>query len=1192
MGSDDTDWVKDRSNGLTASELLAKFQPRKTKASNPVGLSLGLPSPARSPAHNGQRNLQRPTTPIPASDVTCRRLSASPALPTPESIQGLEQIDANATLHHKLQTAPVLDYTSSNLGSSDRPPSDNIIDLVSSPDGGDENEQYTPPSPLALKSKSNLRNERNVIDLDPSSDEDDIGHDAHGRTGNGPSLRSRKTLSLSEKARQNLAQGQVPGSVLPREPRASKSKTSSKILASDLSPTTMPDSKVATPLPRGFSKSFITHTKIFEAQNAFIFNHRRLFLALLPEDNYLSRLSAEPSISDASSLVASLAGAKQQMSPYKCLSQPTSIRGSMMPHQIHGLSWLSWLHENGSGGILGDEMGLGKTLQVLSLLQHIKDVSTLHSGISQTNVVVCPKSVVGHWCSQVAHFAPNLNIIKFVGSSVEREKAKALLRASINRKARNGCQDVKAIDLIITTYDTLIQEKTYFQRAIKLAYVILDEGHKIKNNTTALSKTLTGLRSQYRLIITGTPLQNNLAELWSLFHYLFPHVFEDSTKTTFKDAFDLTKGHVDNSLVDQAKAFLDLIMLRRTLASPQVDYQLPEKQQIALFIPLSGLQRESYLSALSRESACAAIFQGVTTDNASPEQDDFQLKTAGADAFRPPRQVNWRSLMNLVMVLREICVHPYLLEGVQPEPYELGNHIWQSSGKFAVLRKLLQYHLFEEKSKVLIFSGWTGALDLGEDLLRLLGGDGRSFRFTRIDGSTDSARRNLVMRLFQDTSSDYRVMLLSTRAGGLGITLTAASVVVFLDEDYNPQVTLQAEARAHRFGQTKPVTVYKMHAAGSVEEQMLARIDKKLYLSARINNPNADLRKDLDETIDLTGDNNDKADDSDANFTVSQLQGFVRRGTKALTYDESAVQEMLSWDFRKMLTEFQASSDGAQASGDLDTAQSNPQDEDWLRTAERVKCAMFEGRTYLKTKKEEPMVEQPIIRQDRRLNKNTTVLIDGYYVSRESLNCKNGEAVATLAGDKSGSVRKERGTRDLLQHTSDNSLNARYAQPHTMQGVCPSFRRPRTPTAGDAPRMDVANATKRRLKLAACCLDCLDWDAAKLIGEDLPSFEALGYSNEKSFYIRCPECHANANVDDSNLPRASISSTETAAAADKGVPAAQVSTAEPHESFTGTGPNDEKAAQVEMENITSLKRKFKDWTYTESPAKSLRVQES
>lgn len=194
-----------------------------------------------------------------------------------------------------------------------------------------------------------------------------------------------------------------------------------------------------------------------------------------------------------------------------------------------------------------------------------------------------------------------------------------------------------------------------------------------------------------------------------------------------------------------------------------------------------------------------------------------------------------------------------------------------------------------------IFSGFTKMLDLVEEMLFLRGGDGSQFRSVRIDGQTCRARRNLGIRMFNDLESDYRVMMISTRAGGLGINLATASDVVLLDQDWNPQITLQAEARAHRIGQKNPVTIYKLVSQGTVEEQMMGRIQKKLYLSAKVTEAMEDIHTKFGNTSRKGKGRASEADDSMPQLNTSQLMTLVRRGASAISRPEVDISEMLSW---------------------------------------------------------------------------------------------------------------------------------------------------------------------------------------------------------------------------------------------------------------------------------------------------------
>lgn len=417
---------------------------------------------------------------------------------------------------------------------------------------------------------------------------------------------------------------------------------------------------------------------------------------------------------------------------------------------------------------------------------------------------------------------------------------------------------------------------------------------------------------------------------------------------------------------------------------------LPPKREVVLFVPLSTVQRKWYQLLITRagESTVDDLFKDAT----SKEQQVIDGKEDDERSEDAPNLVkktgDWKKLLNLLMQLRMLCVHPYLVPGAQPEPFTLGSHIIQASSKFIVLAKLLDELVLREKRKILIFSGFTSVLDMSEDLLHLKGGDGSQFRYLRLDGSTARARRNLVMRLFEDESSDYQVMLISIKAGGVGLNLQAASEVIFLDEDWNPQMMLQAEARAHRFGQKKEVTIYRICTKGSVEEQMLQRIQKKLYLSTKVVSATS---ADSDEHGDSQMSND--AAPGEAQMSMSELKHIIRRGARTLTQTDDPL-DMLEWDMNTILERCQERV--VESSDDTSTAMT---EQEWLAEAERIECAVFEGVKLDRHVEEVGAHEvQELKREDRRAGKETTVMVDGFYVSKQSLGCAEWEAVPTLAG--------------------------------------------------------------------------------------------------------------------------------------------------------------------------------------------------
>ena len=290
-------------------------------------------------------------------------------------------------------------------------------------------------------------------------------------------------------------------------------------------------------------------------------------------------------------------------------------------------------------------------------------------------------------------------------------------------------------------------------------------------------------------------------------------------------------------------------------------------------------------------------------------------------------------------------------------------------------------------------------LDCCEDFLALRGGTGETFNYVRLDGGTCRARRNLNIRMFNKERSDYRVILISTRAGGLGINLATASDVILLDQDWNPQITLQAEARAHRIGQTKPVTVYKLCTQGTVEEQMLGRIQKKLYLSAKVTESMKDIHNSASRKKSC-GDVSLGANDDMPQLDTSQLMSLVRRGAQTLGRPELDVNEMLSWNWETMLENCKdkpADFLVAEQTSGITNSTKEEDENRWLAQIEQVQSRIFDGKKH-KSGKDNHEIAQEWSRQDRRVGKNTTVMIDGYAVSKQSLSCADWEAVPTMAG--------------------------------------------------------------------------------------------------------------------------------------------------------------------------------------------------
>ena len=444
--------------------------------------------------------------------------------------------------------------------------------------------------------------------------------------------------------------------------------------------------------------------------NFFIAN-KDLFLPLLPENNHIQRLLDQRK--------ASQQDEHDLSHPYKVLAkQPSGVCAEMKPYQLLGLSFLVHMNQNGMGGILGDEMGLGKTLQTLSLIQYLKETKKQSTSSQlRPSLVVCPLSVLNSWMAEARKWTPGLKVLRFHGPMNERMRLKQIATGEIDfygketkasrdkKKARLTAKGVQIIDLesedelledgfgvdvIVTTYEGYLAEQNWFKRAFVWNYVILDEGHKIKNDLSLISKALQGLSAEYRLILTGTPLQNNLSELWALLHWLYPEVFTEKTQDLFKRSFDLTKGQVSTKFMDSARLLLEVVMLRRMKNSPGVDLNLPPKTDVMLFVPLTPMQRWWYMRLLTKadKGLLDELFQGAGEKESIFQQEEAQKEgtlrgkslselqaldqSGNSSAWSESKAIMqqalereqqddsqksaWRKLMNLLMQLRKVSL--------------------------------------------------------------------------------------------------------------------------------------------------------------------------------------------------------------------------------------------------------------------------------------------------------------------------------------------------------------------------------------------------------------------------------------------------------------------------------------------------------------------------------------------------------
>ncbi|OWR46917.1 Chromatin-remodeling complex ATPase chain Iswi [Danaus plexippus plexippus] len=467
----------------------------------------------------------------------------------------------------------------------------------------------------------------------------------------------------------------------------------------------------------------------------------------------------------------------KQKTIFRFESSPPYIKnGEMRDYQVRGLNWMISLYENGINGILADEMGLGKTLQTISLLGYMKNFKN----VPGPHIVIVPKSTLTNWMNEFKKWCPSLRAVCLIG---DQETRNIFIRETLMPGNWDVC---------ITSYEMIIREKSVFKK-FNWRYMVIDEAHRIKNEKSKLSELLREFKSMNRLLLTGTPLQNNLHELWALLNFLLPDVFNSSDD--FDAWFNTNAALGDNQLVSRLHAVLRPFLLRRLKA--EVEKKLKPKKELKVYIGLSKMQREWYTKVLMKD----------------------------IDVVNGAGKVEKMRLQNILMQLRKCCNHPYLFDGAEPgPPYTTDEHLVYNCGKLAILDKLLP-KLQEQESRVLIFSQMTRMLDILEDYCLW-----RQYKYCRLDGQTPHEDRNRQIEEYNAEGSEKFIFMLSTRAGGLGINLTTADVVIIYDSDWNPQMDLQAMDRAHRIGQMKQVRVFRLITENTVEEKIVERAEVKLRL--------------------------------------------------------------------------------------------------------------------------------------------------------------------------------------------------------------------------------------------------------------------------------------------------------------------------------------------------------------------------
>ena len=485
---------------------------------------------------------------------------------------------------------------------------------------------------------------------------------------------------------------------------------------------------------------------------------------------------------------------------------------TLRSYQLEGLNWLMYCWFHGQSSIIADEMGLGKTIQSVAFLNCLyKDVK-----VRGPFLVVAPLSTIPHWERTFANWT-DLNTIVFHGSASSRSvcqnyefnyfdenhnKITPIAPPGYNksnlmaRRAFNQCK----FDVLITTYEMAMSGSSVLKAISNWRVIIVDEAHRLKNKSSKVGEVLKTFNLEHRVLLTGTPIQNSLEELWSILNFLDPRRFPDGNEKEFLAEFDLRSA----ADVQKLQEVLKPLMLRRL--KEDVEKSIPLKSETIIEVEMTDMQRAYYKAIIER---------------------NFLFLRQGAKSNNMP------NLINTMLELRKCCIHPLLIKGAEDKimekhPNDYLSAVIESCGKMVLLDKLLP-KLKAGGHRVLIFSQMTKCLDLLGDYLR-----GRNYSYERIDGAIRGEARQAAIDRYSAPDSDIFIFLLCTRAGGVGINLTAADTCIIYDSDWNPQNDLQAQARCHRIGQKKNVSIYRLLTRNTYEMTMFEKAGMKLGLDKAV----------------------------------------------------------------------------------------------------------------------------------------------------------------------------------------------------------------------------------------------------------------------------------------------------------------------------------------------------------------------
>ncbi|XP_031786384.1 lymphocyte-specific helicase-like [Nasonia vitripennis] len=556
-------------------------------------------------------------------------------------------------------------------------------------------------------------------------------------------------------------------------------------------------------------------------------------------------------------------GDKENSNPIDNFVQSKLFQGELRDYQKEGVEWMKSLQENGLNGILADEMGLGKTIQVIALFAYL-----IENQIAGPYLVVVPLSTLTNWTLEFERFAPQLPVVVYYGNGKER----APLRNKIRQRTRVG--SFLTHPIVLTTYETPIKDGRFLQE-FHWRYIVVDEAQRIKNFNCQLFKKLRLVDSVNRLVLTGTPIHNNLSELWSLLHFLLPDIFNslDIFKVWF-DASDVQheagkqkflKQEQERHVLSALKEILEPFMLRRL--KEDVCPDVPPMKEVIVYTPLTAIQYDLYSSIINRDVSALwkvkpeepvtdinrvrpkrKCTQSVSLDqlfNRNKKKTEVKTQMVGNKVVKTEDLNKWKECTNVteqnvdylirlrfgndVMMYRHVVNHPYIIHYPLNDAgvHKIDESLVKISGKMLVLDAMLK-KLHANGNKVLLFSTMTMVLDVIEDYLSL-----RDFQYVRLDGRIKLDERSKNIETFQN-DPDVFLFLLSTRAGAVGLNLAAADTVILYDSDWNPQCDLQAMARCHRIGQIKPVVAYRFCTKGTVDQYIINRANVKRVLEKTV----------------------------------------------------------------------------------------------------------------------------------------------------------------------------------------------------------------------------------------------------------------------------------------------------------------------------------------------------------------------